>query len=180
MTIKIRKASYSDLDSVLSVECAAFGHDKEAGLVSDLLEDLSASPALSLLAFDGDQAVGHILFTRALLEGAERTVSVSLLAPLAVVPQAQKKGIGGRLIDEGVKRLKASGVDLVFVLGHPEYYPRHGFQPAGVHGLNAPYPIPDIHADAWMVQELGSGVIGSVHGKVVCADALNRPEYWRE
>jgi predicted N-acetyltransferase YhbS len=72
------------------------------------------------------------------------------------------------------------GVELVFVLGHPGYYPRFGFKPAGVLGFEAPYPIPEKHADAWMVRELRAGIIGSVRGKVVCADTLSRPEYWRE
>ena len=66
------------------------------------------------------------------------------------------------------------------MLGHPWYYPRHGFTPAGILGFEAPFPIPEKDADAWMVQELRSGIIGTVSGKVVCCDALNKPEHWRE
>jgi putative acetyltransferase len=77
-------------------------------------------------------------------------------------------------------RIGIKGVELVFVLGHPGYYPRHGFTPAGVLGFHAPYPIPEKNADAWMVQELHPGVIGRARGKILCADAINRPEYWRE
>ncbi len=76
--------------------------------------------------------------------------------------------------------MSESGVELVFVLGHPDYYPRHGFKPAGALGFEAPYPIPDKNANAWMVQELRTGAIDSVSGKVICADALNQPEHWRE
>ncbi len=65
------------------------------------------------------------------------------------------------------------------MLGHPEYYPPYGFKPAGHLGFEAPYPIPDEHAGAWMVQTLRSGVIGTVSGKVICADALNKLEHWR-
>ena len=96
------------------------------------------------------------------------------------MPDYQKKGIGGKLIDRGLQLLTSSGVDLVFVLGHSEYYPRHGFEPAGSLGLEAPYPIPEEHKDAWMVQALRPGLLGSLHGKVVCADALDKPEHWRE
>ena len=103
-----------------------------------------------------------------------------ILAPLAVIPDDQSKGIGGRLITEGMRRLAASGVDQVFVLEHPGYYPRFGFHPAGLHGLAASYPIPAENADAWMVQDLGSGLLGQVHGRVICADALDKPEYWVE
>ena len=95
-------------------------------------------------------------------------------------PDSPGQGVGGHLIEEGLRRLSASGVDLVFVLGHPDYYPRHGFRPAGALGFKAPYPIPDKNADAWMVQELRPGLIGTVRGTVVCADALDKPEYWRE
>jgi len=178
--MRIREASELDLDDVLSVERLAFGHDKEAGLVRDLLDDASAKPILSLLAFDGDRAVGHILFTAVCLSKTRQGISAAILAPLAVVPDAQKQGIGGKLIERGLRLLCESGVELVFVLGHPEYYPRHGFKPAGNLGFEAPYPIPDEHADAWMVQALRPDVIGSVSGKVICADALNKPEHWRE
>ncbi len=174
----IRSARDEDLERVLAVERAAFGTDAEADLVRALLADPSAQPVLSLIALRGERALGHILFSRA---GLEPRVpwSAALLAPLAVAPSAQRQGIGGRLIAAGLSGL-AAGVDLVFVLGHPEYYTRHGFRPAGVLGFTAPYPIPPEHADAWMVQELRPGVIGACQGSVICARALDRPEYWRE
>lgn len=175
----IRKAPESDLEGVLSVERSAFGSDVEAGLVRDLTGDASAQPVVSLLAFQGNRAVGHILFTRAYLE-PKSSLSVSILAPLAVIPGFQKQGIGGKLIACGLGLLTESGVDLVFVLGHPEYYPRHGFRPAGERGFDAPYPIPDKNSDAWMVLPLRPGIIGRFNGKVLCADKLNKPEYWRE
>lgn len=176
----IRETTASDLDDVLSVERAAFGRDGVVRLAQDLLVDPSAEPVVSLLAIQDDRAVGHILFTAARLADEHDAVSVAILAPLAVVPDAQKQGVGGKLIGRGLQMLSESGVDLVFVLGHPEYYPRHGFEPAGRLGFEAPYPIPEEHAGAWMVQALRPGVIGSVSGKVCCSDALDRPEHWRE
>ncbi|MGQ4650530.1 GNAT family N-acetyltransferase [Lyngbya aestuarii] len=174
----IREALKSDLDDVLSVERAAFGHEQEADLVRELLEDPSANPLVSLLAFKDDRAVGHILFTTARLTNNQNTASLAILAPLAVVPEAQKQGIGGKLIERGLQLLSTSGVDLVFVLGHPEYYRRHGFKPAASLGFETPYPIPEKQVDAWMVQALRPDIIGSVRGKIICADALNKPEYW--
>lgn len=176
----IREASDSDLNDVLYVESLAFGHDQEAELVQNLLSDPSAKPILSLLAFENGVAVGHILFTSAHLTNKQNTKAIALLAPLAVVPDAQRQGIGGKLIARGLELLSQSGVDLVFVLGYPEYYSKHGFKPAIYLGFEAPYPIPNQHADAWMVQALRPEVIGSVKGQVICADALNKPEYWRE
>ncbi|MGB7272968.1 MAG: N-acetyltransferase, partial [Geitlerinemataceae cyanobacterium] len=136
----IREALDSDLSDVLSIERAAFGKNEEAELVKDLLEDPSAKPVLSLLAFKDDRAVGHILFTTARLMNSKNTASIVILAPLAIIPDAQKQGIGGKLIKKGLQLLSRSGVDLVFVLGHPEYYPRHGFKPASCLGFEAPYP----------------------------------------
>jgi putative acetyltransferase len=161
----------------------AFGSDKGpeiAGLVDGLLSDPSAMPLFSILAFDNKQAIGHILFTKALIAPSRGALSAVILAPLAVIPEAQSCGVGGRLIREGLRQVSENGVDLAFVLGHPEYYPRHGFNPAGALGFEAPYTIPEKHANAWMVQALHPGVIGTVSGRVICADTLNQPEHWRE
>jgi putative acetyltransferase len=176
--VRIVEAVAADLEDVLSVEREAFGGGDEADLVRDLINDPSARPLLSLLARAGERPVGHILFTAARLEGAPRDVSVAILAPLAVVPDAQRQGVGGSLIEHGMSRLGESGVELVLVLGHPGYYPRHGFEPASRLGLAAPYPISP--EDAWMVRALRPGVIGWVRGTIACAEAMNRPEYWRE
>jgi predicted N-acetyltransferase YhbS len=71
------------------------------------------------------------------------------------------------------------GVALVFVLGHPGYYPKYGFAAAGSKGFEAPYPIPPEHSSAWMVQELQPGTIECISGQVICAETLNDPKYWR-
>ena len=114
----IRSATKQDLSALLDVEKQAF-EKKEgpviADLVTQLLQDPGARPLLSLLAVDRNQAVGHILFTNTCIHGTEDPVSASILAPLAVIPHAQSKGIGGLLVDEGLKRQSESGVDLVFV-----------------------------------------------------------------
>jgi putative acetyltransferase len=175
----IRETDDADLNCILFVEGEAFNSDKEANLTMDLFADRSAKPLLSLMAFVEGQPAGHILFTAARLSGVAREVAVSFLAPLAVVPVFQRRGVGGSLIKNGLERLSRSGVDLVFVVGHPQYYPRHGFTPAGKLGFETPYPMPVEHADAWMVRALRPDVIGSVSGKVVCCDTLNKPELWQ-
>lgn len=69
----------------------------------------------------------------------------------------------------------------VFVLGHKEYYPRRGFIPgAEKPGFPVPYPIAEKHADYWMAQALADEGFSGPQGRVVCADAPNRPEHWRE
>ena len=181
--MKIRKSSALDGTEIEKIHIKAFGKEKGseiADLVNGLFNDKTATPLLSLVAVEGGQLIGHILFTKATLTQTTDPVPAQILAPLAVFPGTQRKGVGGQLIEEGLIRLKETGVQLVFVLGHPEYYPRYGFIPAGDIGFEAPYPIPEEHAGAWMVQELSAGVIGRVIGKVRCSDVLDQPEHWRE
>lgn len=179
LNMYIRETVDADLNDILFVEHEAFSSNKEADFTRDLLADPSAKPLLSLMAFIEGQPAGHILFTNAHLYNNPK-VAVSFLAPLAVVPKFQRRGVGGALVKKGLELLLQTGVDLVFVVGHPEYYPRHGFMPAGKLGFEPPHPICEKHADVWMVKALRHGVVGSVSGKVVCCDVLNKPELWRQ
>jgi putative acetyltransferase len=177
--MRIKETTTADLNDILFVEREAFNSHIEADLTRDLLVDPTAKPILSLLAYVVDQPAGHILFTKMNISTAPN-VTGSLLAPLAVVPNFQRQGIGGALIKKGLELLSKQNIDIVFVLGHPTYYPRYGFTPAGKLGFEAPYPISEKVANAWMVQALKPNIIGFVSGKVLCNDALNKPEYWRE
>jgi predicted N-acetyltransferase YhbS len=183
MSLEIRKALKSDWQPISDVVMAAFGNaqgEEIADLITDLLQDPSAHPLLSLIATSRDQVVGHVLFTKTRIKSAQQRVSSAILSPLAVHPEHQNQSIGGELIKAGLKQLQAAGVELVFVLGHPDYYPKYGFSAAGIRGFNAPYPIPPENADAWMVRELHPGALERVSGQVSCADTLSDPKYWRE
>ena len=181
---ELRATRDTDLDDVCRVHRAAFGDEAEdiEALVRDLLCDDACEPRLSLAAFEqepaGAELVGHVLFTPARIEGAANAPNARILAPLAVSPRRQQAGLGSALVREGLRRLRAAGVELVFVYGDPRYYGRFGFRPASVHGLPAPNPIPTEHADAWMVLALGDGVLGEVTGRVRCVSPLERPEHW--
>ena len=175
----IREATAADSGVVTAIELAAFETDEEARLVSDLEQDASAQPALSLLAFIDEQPAGHILFTGVRLE-PETDIKCAILAPLAVKPEYQNKGIGGELIKQGIQRLAQQGTAVVFVLGYPDYYSRHGFSPAAEKGFVAPFPIAEKNIDAWMLYEIVAGTVGSYEGTVTCADSLNKEEYWIE
>jgi putative acetyltransferase len=180
--ISIRETICSDFNNIMLVIERAFGYVKEAELTAGLLGDKTAEPVLSLLAFDGDKPIGHILFTRAYINQMKVPQPLfHILAPLAVIPEYQKQGVGGILINEGVKRLKAMGSEMVFVLGHMDYYPKYGFIPdAKKLGYSAPYPIPEEFRNAWMVQSLNANGFVIDKGKVVCSTVLNKPEHWRE
>lgn len=183
MSLQLRRALESDNTAIQDVIIAAFGdvQGREiADLLTRLVADPTAQPLLSIVATIDNNVVGHILFTNTRIQDSQRTISSVILAPLSVQPEYQNQGIGGRLIKEGLTQLKAAGVELVFVLGHPGYYPKYGFSTAGDKGFAAPYPIPPENADAWMVLELRPGIIGHECGRVICADALNEPRYWRE
>lgn len=181
--MKIRQSTESDRLEIENIHTKAFGEKKGpeiAQLVNNLFDDITAAPVLSLVAVEDEKLIGHILYTKANITQTTEAVSAQILAPLAILPDAQSKGVGGQLIKEGLNQLKNSGVEIVFVLGHPDYYPRSGFTPAGIHGYEAPYYIPEEHAGAWMVQELCPGVIGRVKGKIQCSEVLDQPEHWRE
>ena len=131
------------------------------------------------MALKKNASVGHILFSRAQPD-PDAPISLSILAPLAVVPHSQKSGVGSVLVEKGLQILSDAGPHRVFVMGHPSYYPRFGFRPAGVLGFEATYPILEKNADAWMVRELVPEIVENYSGKVICADSMHRPEYWAE
>lgn len=174
----IREASSEDRAALLHVHTLAFSQDEEALLVDALISDPSAQPALSLLAEDNEVVIGHALFTNVELVGCTELVAAAILAPLAVIPPAQRSGVGRALIERGCEVLATRGVRLLFVLGDPNYYNKSGFTAALAHGLQAPYEIqPEA---AWMVRVLTGPAIGSMPATVRCAAALAPEKYWRE
>jgi len=178
----IRPTRASERARVLDLHRAAFGPGEGPGiadLVADLLDDPTGAPRLSLLAERDGRPLGHILFTRATLSPDPGGIEARLLCPLAVSPELQEQGIGGALIREGLSRLREAGCDLVFVLGHPGYYPRHGFRRC--RPVSAPYPVPVQNADAWMVRGLSPDALERVEGTTPgCAMALDQPHLWAE
>lgn len=183
--IEIRETTINDYTDIIKVHKDAFGIEGEiiAGLVTDLLEDESGKPLISLLATSNGESVGHILFTKAKIDNDENNLSAYILAPLGISQKFQNAGIGGKLIAEGVEKLKKLNTDLIFVLGYPTYYTKYGFinNAIGEIGYEATYPIPEKNYDAWMYMNLIS--IENVKknpGRVICADSMNKIEYWIE
>ncbi len=177
--ILIRDTNENDLDVILNLQRSAFGSEEEAELVRMLMDDPTAEPRISLLAFQEGQAVGHILFTNVVFE-PPIDITGSILGPVAVLPTRQKMGIGGQLIREGLRILDDLKVDWVFVLGHESYYPRHGFRPAMEQGFEPPYPIPAEFSNAWMAQALTPTCITTYKGSVIPAKSFADPKYWAE
>lgn len=144
----IRAERMEDISAVRRVNELAFGQPNEANIVDSLRA--SARPYISLVAVQDEQVIGHIFFSPVTIE-AEEPSAVLGLAPMAVLPEYQRQGIGSQLVREGLKECQRIGCDVVVVLGHPEYYPRFGFVPASRKGLRCQYQVPD---EVFMVAEL--------------------------
>ena len=113
--------------------------------------------------------VGHIFFSPVSIESAASSFTAIGLAPLAVLPEFQRQGIGSLLVQHGLKECLRLGFPVVVVLGHPRYYPRFGFSPAKSKGLDCEYPVPD---EVFMVAELSPGALRGRTGLV-----KYRPEF---
>jgi putative acetyltransferase len=155
----IRAEKPEDFSQVRRVNELAFGQPVEADLVERLRQ--ACKKSLSLVAED-DEVVGHILFTPVEVESAGRRIVGMGLAPMAVMPNRQRQGIGSLLVRRGLDVLHTSGCPFVVVVGHPEYYPRFGFEPASRHGLVSQWEsVPDA---AFMVVILDAHAMAGVSG----------------
>lgn len=147
---------------------AAFGRANEARLVELLRAPETYIPELALVAEENDTIVGHIMTTYVTLEG-ESTRRLLSLAPVSVVPERQRDGIGGALMRESIARADAMSEPLIVLLGHPSYYPRFGFESARVLGIE---PASPQYADAaWMARKL-SKYDAKYRGRVVYPGAF--------
>ena len=145
----IRPERPEDADGARAVHERAFGADSgEAGLVDALRADGAHVPELCLVAIEGETVAGHVFYSRARLASGHEVLA---LAPMAVLPERQRAGVGSRLVEASLRRAADTPFPLVVVLGHPEYYPRFGFVPAVEYGVLAPWEVPP---EAWMVHLL--------------------------
>lgn len=137
----IREEEPRDHDDVATVHREAFGSDGSAvaALVEDLRASLETEPGLSLVAVDDHgRSVGHVMFTRSVLDAPARLLAVQVLSPVGVLPARQRQGVGSALITRGLEIMASRAVPLVFLEGSPAYYPRFGFEPGGEHGFRRP------------------------------------------
>lgn len=159
--MQIRAEKTGDEKAIFAVVAAAFGQDAEARLVDALRGTEWWIPDLSLVAVENGEIVGHVLYSRMKVRDGETLHDALALAPVAVRPGRQSAGIGGALIRRGLERARELGHGVAIVLGHPPYYPRFGFEPAGPHGIR--YAEPG-HEPAFMVLELRPGALAGVRG----------------
>lgn len=160
----IRQEESKDNRDVFNLIKSAFSdlkisdHDEQ-----DLVERLRLSdafiPELSLVAELDGNVIGHILFTKIKVGD----MVVLTLAPLAVLPSMQGKGVGTALMIEGHRIACDLGFDAVIVVGHEDYYPRVGYVPASDYGINMPFDVPD---ESFMVLDLSDNGLEHLYGVV--------------
>lgn len=156
---EIRPEQSGDIAEVRDVNERAFGRKDEADLVDALRED--ALRIASLVAVAAGRVVGHAMFSRVWIDDVSPTVTIASLAPVAVLPEHQRKGIGSALIARGIEECRSAGWPAVIVVGHAEYYPRFGFSAAAVSHLQSPYAGP-----YFMGFDLRPGTLASLRGRV--------------
>lgn len=161
--LTIRPELPQDVEAVRRVNQEAFGRASEARLVDALRASSAFVPGLSLVALEDEQLVGHVLFTKLTIAEAGESRPALALAPLAVLPAWQSRGIGSALVRRGLADARELGHRAVIVLGHPEYYPRFGFQPAQALGIRPPFPA---SPEAFLVVGLDAGALDGVRGLV--------------
>lgn len=159
--LMIRPEAPEDVQTIRYVNEQAFGQENEAELVEKLRN--RGVLTVSLVAIQDNRVVGHIAFSPVRVESERSSFEAIALAPMAVLPAYQGKGIGSQLVLAGLKKCQILGHEIVVVLGHPDYYPRFGFVPAKPKGINCEFNVPD---EAWMIFELKEGALVGRQGTV--------------
>jgi putative acetyltransferase len=158
--VTVRKELAADVAAIRLVNESAFDSPTEANLVDKLRT--SCPDAISLVAVCENKVIGHILFSPVSISAAQGGHQGMGLAPMAVLPEYQRKGVGSRMIEDGLRLLRAQGCPFVIVLGHPDYYPRFGFVPASTHSVSCEWAgIPE---EAFMVFALDEAIMSEVSG----------------
>ncbi len=161
----LREEQAADREAVRLVNTLAFGRASEADLVERLRD--AGLVVASLVAEEEGRVVAHILFTRLEMETARGPVAAASLAPMAVLPERQRRGIGSALVPRGLELCRERGVVVVVVVGHPTYYPRFGFSAELARRLRAPFS-----GESFMAVELEPGVMAGRSGWVRYPDAF--------
>jgi putative acetyltransferase len=171
LKITIRAEDESDQAAIRGVNDLAFGRPEEGCLVDNLRQLPEFEPRLSLVAELDQEIVGHVLFFPIYIHAEDREEYPCLsLGPIAVLPMFQKQGIGGKLIRAGHRAALDLDYTAVLLLGHPEYYPRFGYQPAKFWKIINPWQI---MGEPWMAIELVEGALRGKAGLAVYPEAYN-------
>jgi putative acetyltransferase len=176
--MKIRIATRDDADAVRGVHLSAFPHgegDIVSQLAVDLLSEEAAPPVISLVAMTDDIVVAHVAFSPVRMRETQELIGY-ILAPLAVSPGHQKRGIGSCLVRSGIERLAETGADILFVYGDPEFYGRFGFRVEVAECYMPPYALQ--HSFGWQGMALRHFEARRSATGVSCVPSLCNPAFW--
>ena len=158
--IKIREEIFQDIDAIRALNEQAFGQPQEANIVDKLRANCDG--LLSLVALQDEKIIGHILFSPVTIEGHHGILKGMGLAPMAVLPEFQRLGVGSELVQAGIEILRKSTCPFIIVLGHPEYYPKFGFERASRYRIKSQWEgVPD---PAFMILWLDKTITNHVSG----------------
>lgn len=170
MNIRIREEQRSDAAAIYRLVEEAFApmaesDHREQLLVERLHQSDSFLPQLSLVAETEEQEIaGYILLTKVMIVSEAGEKASLAVAPLAVLPQYQNRGIGGKLIREAHKKAAALGFGTAVLLGHKDYYPRFGYRRASDYGIRFPFEVPpECCMVAELIPDALEGISGTVH-----------------
>lgn len=169
--VLIRYSTSSDTSSIENLYRDAFPDEELLPLVRDLLRETTG--VLSLVAEEDGAVFGHAAFTICTI--TQEPAPAALLGPLAVAPAVQKKGLGSRLVREGLAQLADRGVGTVFVLGDPNYYAKFGF--VADTQVVPPYPLVAEYRSGWQSLALGARQRPCA-GQLIVPAVWQRPSLW--
>ena len=176
--MKIRKATQNDADAIRSVHLAAFP-EGERDLISDvaveMLSEAASPPVLPLVAEVDDTIIGHVTFSPVTSRDTKEHLGY-ILAPLAVSPGHQKRGIASQLIKSGVQHLSELGSGVLLVYGDPGFYGRFGFVVDRAECYTPPYRLQ--YPFGWQGMALGDFDFPSSSVSISCVSCLSAPALW--
>lgn len=161
--LEIRQENKEDYEEIYNLvktafETAEHSDGNEQDLVVALRDSNNFIPQLSLVAVQDNKIVGYILFTKIKIGKYEELA----LAPLAILPEYQRQGIGKQLIEKGHQIAKKLGYHYSIVLGSQTYYPKSGYIPAIEYGIKAPFEVPNENFMAMKLNHADKEIIGIV------------------
>jgi len=175
---QIREATNLDRENIREVHLRAFSEGENqivAALAVNLLSEETSPETTALVAEIDGTVVGHIAFSPVTVDNNEKWKGY-ILAPLGVKPEYQKRRIGSKLIESGIKWLSEKGVNVLFVYGDPKYYGKFGFKADAASRYSPPYKLQ--YPFGW--QAIALNEEGSAESTVTisCVASLRDPELW--
>jgi len=176
--MEIRVANETDRGDVSAIHLSGFPaseRDNISNLAVELLSVKSTPATLSLLADAEGTAIGHVALSPVNI-GDGKNAQGYILAPLAVKPEHQKRGIGSQLVEDGIRRVSDMGVGIIFVYGDPTYYGKFGFTADVADRFTPPYDLQ--YPFGWQAITLDKTLSKDWSGQIACVPPLCNPNLW--